>query len=73
MKKRILTSVFTIGCFLIAYYCFDIIRYFGLMPDMSREVRTNAYQIFAFSLFPTLIIGFSYGFSNIISELGLEQ
>jgi hypothetical protein len=35
MKNRILTSVFTIGCFLIAYYSFDIIRYFGLMPEMS--------------------------------------
>jgi uncharacterized protein len=73
MKNRILTSVFTIGCFLIAYYSFDIIRYFGLMPDMSRVVRTNAYQIGAFGLFPTLIIGLRYGFGNIISELGLES
>jgi uncharacterized protein len=73
MKNRILTSVFTIGCFLIAYYSFDIIKYLGLMPDVSRDIRTNAYQIFAFGLFPTLIIGFRYGFRHIISELGLES
>jgi uncharacterized protein len=73
MKNRILTSVFTIACFLLAYYSFDIIRYFGLMPDVSRTIRTNAYQIGAFGLFPILIIGLRYGFSNIVSELGLES
>jgi uncharacterized protein len=73
MKNRILISILTIGCFLIAYYSFDIIRYLGLMPDVSRTIRTNAYQICSFGLFPTLIIGLRYGFSNIISELGLES
>jgi uncharacterized protein len=73
MKNRILNSVITIGCFLIAYYSFNIIRYFGLMPNLSDFVRTNAYQIGAFGLFPILIIGLRYGFSQIISELGLES
>ncbi len=73
MKNRILTSVLTIGCFLIAYYSFDILKYFAIPLDYSPDVRTNLYQIGAFGLFPTLIIGLRYGFSHIVSELGLES